>query len=170
MMTITYSLSASSIEKAIKDLEHYKKTMATKQRLLCERLATIGAMKVSLEYSLSAYVPKTHIDVRVEETDRGYKIIASGEDVAFVEFGAGAKHGGGYPGEVPINTNPGSWSLDPSVGKGHYADPNGWYLPRDKAEYPGQKSVGNPPAMGMYLASKEIKENIARIAREVFSE
>lgn len=160
--TIRVSLNAASIDRAITELNDYKAGLKSKGKLLCERLAAMGATKVSLGYARAAYTGDKDISVSVEESDKGYRIIAAGESVAFVEFGAGVKMGGGHPLNGQFGTGPGTYPN----GKGHWDDPNGWYLPKDKG---GAHTYGNPPAMVMYDAGKELREEILRVAKEVFS-
>lgn len=171
------SLSTASITSALKELRRIERDVSKKMDTMCKRLAEIGATRVSMEYARAWYVGPDYaangIAVSVEEADGGYKIVASGQAVAFVEFGAGAKYSGTYPtveGLDPALSSPGSWSSDPTVGKGHWDDPNGWRIPRDKVALSGEaRSWGNPPAMGMYYAGQDIRQNVERIAREVFA-
>ena len=155
-----------TIDRAIDAVRALRAQLDGKAKRLCERLADIGLRVADIKFATALYDGDDRVDVTVEPTENGYKIVATGQAVAFIEFGSGAKYGGGYPlntMQPSVNTNPGSWSLDPAVGKGHYADPNGWYY-----EY-GKKSWGNPPAMAMYYADKEMRQRIAEIAREVFA-
>lgn len=173
MKTITYNLSTSSITNVLRVLRREQNALTRKMNELCMRLATIGATVVSFDYSGAFYVGDKDVSISVEPTEdnNGYKIVASGQAVAFIEFGAGARYGGGYPEPQLASTyaTPGSWSTDLTVGKGHWADPNGWYLPNEKVGLSGEKhSYGNPPSAGMYHAGQEIREQIDRIAKEVF--
>lgn len=155
-----------TIDEAIKAVTAYRNGLEAKAKKICEKLASLGAMVASINFARAAYDGDASVNIDVEPTEKGYVITASGQAVAFIEFGAGAKYGGGYPlqtMEPHVDTNPGSWSTDPAVGKGHFDDPNGWYYAH------GKKSWGNPPAMGMYYASKEMRDNVLRIAREVFA-
>lgn len=157
-----------TIEEALNELRAYRSQLDQRIKEFYERIASIGATVASINFSRAYYDGVNDVSVSVEPTNSGYKVIASGQAVAFIEFGTGAKYGGGYLGNEtlnpPVDTNPGSWSLDPEVGKGHYDDPNGWYYAH------GKKSWGNPPANAMYYASKEMRERIEEIAREVFGQ
>ena len=161
-------LSYSSIQKAIKELEEYKAWVIRKAQELTERLATLGATVASLNFSRAIYNGINDVQISVEKIENGYKIVASGRAVAFIEFGSGARYGGGYPAEQtevdPAITQPGSWSDD--GGKGHWDSQSGWWLPKEKG---GGHSYGNPPAMAMYYAAREIEDKIKTIAQEVFS-
>ena len=173
MKRIEVRLSTDSITQALRELRKQKRETDKKMTQLCKRLAELGAIRVSLEYSRAWYVGPNNVSVYVRKSGNGYKIVASGQSVAFVEFGAGAKYGGGYPTEetkvppdIPV---PGSWSTDPTVGKGHWDSPNGWYLPNGVVGKSGENhSFGNAPTMGMYQAGQDIRASIEQVAREVF--
>ena len=158
----------TTLGKAAQDLQEViamKEKVTRKERAFAEKIAAIGATVASINFSRAVYDGDNDVSVSVEPTEDGYKVIAKGQAVAFIEFGTGAKYGGGYPKHdlnPPVDTNPGSWSTDPTVGKGHYDDPNGWFYEH------GKRSWGNPPNMAMYYASKEMKERIAKLAKEVF--
>ena len=79
----------------------------------------------------------------------------------FVEFGSGIKYGSGHPENAEYGMGPGTYPN----GKGHWDDPHGWYLPKDKG---GGHTYGNPPTMAMYDARKTIEQDLVRIVREVF--
>lgn len=159
-----------SIRGAIEKLDELNKSLDAKMNRICSELASIGARVASITF-LTSYYPGGHTtDVSVFPTNGGYKIVARGEDVAFIEFGAGAMYGYGYPSdaslEPPMDIGPGTWS-DSDFGKGHWDDPNGWYFTKN-----GERvhSYGNPPAMGMYNAGKSMRQELERIARKVFAE
>ena len=90
--------------------------------------------------------------------ENGYTVRASGEDVLFIEFGAGARYGYGHPEAAENGMGPGTYP-----GKGHWDDPNGWTIPN------GQHTYGNRPGMPMYNAVKTIEQQIEQIVREVFA-
>lgn len=161
-------LSYPSVQKAINELEEYKKWVVRKSEELTERLASLGATVASLNFSRAIYNGINDVQISVEPIENGYKIVASGQAVAFIEFGSGARYSGGYPAEeTEVDssiTQPGSWSDD--GGMGHWNAPRGWWLPKEKG---GGHSYGNPPAMAMYYAAREIEDKIKAIAQEVFS-
>ena len=156
-----------NIDQAILAVSELRKTIDVKAKTICERLANIGVNVASVYFSNAVYDGDKLVNVEAIPTENGYIVSASGQSVAFIEFGSGAMYGGGYPlqtMEPHVDTNPGSWSLDPEVGKGHYADPKGWYYEH------GKKSHGNKPTMAMYFASKEVHLAVNKIAREVLQQ
>lgn len=151
----------SSVDAAIQELQDYKSWITKKAKEIARRLADIGAVNVSLEYSRSAYVGQKDVQITVEQIKPDtYAIEASGETVLFLEFGAGIRYGYGHPNPTldGIKMGPGTYPSD----KGHWDNPRGWYIPGGKHTY------GNPPSAAMYITGKELRNRIEDVAREVF--
>ena len=98
----------------------------------------------------------------VEPQANGASLIALGDDVVFREFGAGAKtsnnpftHAEGLP---PIY--PGSWSE--SEGTGEFAHSKEGYWHHHKQRY-----YGLTPTLGMYNASRVMRDFVAQYVKEV---
>lgn len=159
--TITIELNNKSINSAIKELRKYSAWVAKKEDELRSRLAMLGATVASIRFSRAIYNGDNDVTVDVEDNGHVAVIRASGEAVAFIEFGSGIKHGYGHPQAGEFGFGPGTWSDGPD-GKGHWDNEKGWYYGS------GQHSYGNPPAMAMYSAVQEITENVTKIAQEVF--
>lgn len=159
MKKIAIELNAHSINKAIKEIKKLDAEWDRKIKEVLRKLAEIGATKASLAFSRAVYTGDNDVSVSVEPIENGYSIIASGEAVLFIEFGSGVTYGYGHP--EPMEYGPGTYP-----GKGHWDDPNGWYLPKSKG---GEHTYGNPPSAAMYRTGKELQQEILRIAREVFA-
>lgn len=165
-------LDKRSIAKGISDLKSYKKDLRKKADELCEKLAEYGADVVGTEYSsVEEWVSKSgnpDFSIEVLKRRKGYTIQATGEDVLFLEFGSGATYGDTHTdyadsegmvvegGNAPYG--PGSYP----EGKGHWNDPNGWYVMHNV------KSYGNPATAGMYTAKAEMERKIKEFAKEIF--
>ena len=156
---ITIDLSAKSIDSAIKEVRKYKAWVLSKEKELRQRLAMLGASVASIRFSTAIYNGTNDVTVRVEDDGSMATIYAEGESVAFIEFGAGAKHGYGHPQAGEFGVGPGTYP----EGKGNWDNPKGWYIPG------GEHTFGNPPAMVMYDAVQTITEQVTMIAKEVFS-
>lgn len=163
------SVTLRGLERLIQQLEQYPILIEQKAGELCSRLAEIGAINVSIQFSRALYTGPMDHNVAVEETPEGhYQIIVSGECVAFVEFGTGM-HDGVHPLESELGMHPGSWSDGP-MGKHHWNDPRGWYLPKDKWAADGTRhTFGNPANMPVYNTGQDLRREVERVAREVFS-
>lgn len=158
-------LDPESIKDAIAFFKDSEKWAKKKADELAKRLAEIGAEEARVHYAWAVGENNGNDDVsvRVEPMENGYKIIASGTDVFFIEFGTGTAAGSGYDKneiEPPVPVYPASWSR-------HHAKQfykNGyWY-------YGGKRYTKTTPYKGMYYASKKIRTSIKELAKEVFND
>ena len=154
MKTITVELSTASCNKALKELEKYQKQIKPKMLEVCKRLAEIGAQEANAHLKLA----NGNDDARIstEPMDGGYKLVMSGADVYFIEFGTGSYVEPHYQTSVPVFA--GSWSMEHSQ---KYAKQGWWW-------YGGEPLVGTEAYMPMYYAEKKMREEMPRIVKEVF--
>ena len=159
---IVAPLSVSGIQKIQDELKEYQRWQKDKAKELAERLAMLGASVASIRFSRAVYTGMRDSAVSVVAIQNGYAVKADGESVLFIEFGAGITYGTGHPEASEFGMGPGTYP----DGKGHWDDPNGWYLPKSAG---GGHTFGNPPAMPMYEARKQIEQELPRIVKEVFT-
>lgn len=161
MKRIKVRLGGSSIDKAIKELKSYEAWVKRKTAELTERLATLGAMEATVRFSRAYYDGKKDVSVSVEPIPNGWKIVASGQDVCFIEFGAGVYFNGSEPYPDRPKGIAGIGEFGQGKGKqntwGYYSDSGDLVL-----------THGTPAAMPMLHASRVMEQEIRRIAREVF--
>ena len=160
-MVIHMELNPSSIENAIQQLESYRDGLNRKAQMLCEQLASMGAMYA--EWNFSGVLYAGDIDYHVEVEERGenvYAIKASGRTVMLLEFGAGVRHGYGHPLASEFGMGPGTYP-----GQKHAFDPNGWWFRQGGTKI---HTYGNAPGMAMYNAAKDLRSEILKVAQEVF--
>jgi len=161
-LKIKVSLSPSSIDAAIKQLENYSKDLERKAQELCKRLADMGAMYAEWNFSGVLYAGDIDYKITVDRIDANtYAIKANGETVLLMEFGAGVKHGYGHPQAAEFGMGPSTYPN----GKGHWDDPKGWWF-GEKGNW--THTYGNAPGMPMYNAAKDLRKEILDIALEVF--
>lgn len=159
--SISVKLDAAAIGKAIKGLNAYNAWVKRKTAELMERLATIGAMEATVRFSRAYYDGEKDVSVSVEPIPNGWKIVAAGQSVCFLEFGAGVYYNGSepYPSRPPGVDGIGEYGQ--GKGKqntwGYYAENGDLVL-----------THGTPAAMPMLHASRVMEKEIMRIAREVF--
>lgn len=163
--TISMSLSIQSIDATISELKKYKQWVADKTNEIARRLAEIGAMEASIRFNGAYYTDgEKDISLSVERTETGYALIANGESVCFIEFGAGVY----FNGSEPYPSDPGR--PDGVVGIGQYGKGHGkqdtWVYKNENDEI--VFTHGTPAAMPMYHATKTMEKELLRIAREVF--
>ena len=103
------------------------------------------------------------VEVGIEARQGGYAVYADGEEVAFIEFGAGVYYNGAesYKGHRP-----------PEVARiGEYGQGKG---KRNTWAYYDENRVlhfthGNPPANAMYYALQDTISKLQTIAKEIFT-
>lgn len=155
-------LSVSGVQKLLDELQEYRRWQKEKAVELAQRLAMLGATVASIGFSRAIYSGMRDANVSVVAIPGGYAVKADGESVLFIEFGSGITYGSGHPEAQEFGMGPGTYP----EGKGHWDDPNGWWIPKSAG---GGHTYGNPPAMPMYEARKQIEQELPRIVREVFS-
>ena len=159
---IKCGLSEQDVNGAIAQLNTFKQKFLAKERELLRALAEIGLKEASVRFTTAMYDGVNDVSVRLDETNNGYVIMADGQAVAFIEFGAGVYHNTSEP-----YPNPRPEGI---VGIGEYGEGHGkrkaWGYYDDSGGLVITK--GNPAAMPMWYASEEIRNSILRIAREVF--
>lgn len=158
------TISMSKWEKALKDIEDYKKKFRENVKETVKQTVEIGKAEAEMRFSIAEYDGPKDVKVTSKVNKRSGTITAAGESVLFIEFGTGLE--AENPRDIPMDYYksaylPGSWSMGPE-GKGHWDDPNGWYYSH------GNRSLGNPANKCMYNAAKEMERMAPKIAREVF--
>lgn len=162
-MKIEISLNDKSINQAIKELEKYKRDLENKARIVVERLASLGATNASLGFA-RAVTSENDVQVTVEWVDSNtMRIRATGEEVLFIEFGAGITYGYGHPMAQELGYGPGTYPT--KLAKGKWDNPNGWWYSKDGNP---KHTYGNPPNAVMYDTMKMIEREAERVVREVF--
>lgn len=158
MRTITLQLSADSCQEAIERLKQYQQEIEPKLKEVCRRIAEAGAKEARAHLVLD----NGNTDATVSgpiPTGNGYKVVMSGSDVYFVEFGTGDDVNA-YTPNVTVLVAPGSWSEEHAK---KYMTYGFWY-------YNGVKLEGTPAYMPMYYAGKRMREETPKIMKEVFRE
>ncbi len=155
-------LDYHSVEKALRDLVAYKRWIKERCDELCRRLATDYALRTVAD--TYGYTEGGRITCTVEEIENGYRVVAEGTPVFFLEYGTGPAAGTGFIlGTPPVSTEPGSYS---ALHAGTYQD---WLDGGGEAEL-GPYKWTIQPRSGMYFAFKAASENVMKVAKEVFSE
>lgn len=155
-------MSITSIRQGIKHLQDYQEWIERKAAELVDKLAAMGAVNASIDYSRAIYDGTNDISVTVENWGENRRaIVATGSALLFIEFGAGVI-GGGHPMDGEFGYGPGTYP-----GQTHVPDPGYWWYTGDDGL--SHFSRGNQPTMTMYLTAKELRERVEEVAREVFS-
>ncbi len=143
----------------------YKKELNRKVNLFVERLAEHGAEIAWKRFSEASYDGDKDVTVTVENDGNTARVVASGETVAFIEFGTGTS----FP------DHPSGLFEHGTYGKGQGSNPKGWVYVGE-AGTGGQwlregvyRTKGNPPAMAMWTATTDMAAAISEIWREVMA-
>ena len=160
------SIRVKGLDRAIEVIRLQAKLSDERKEEFLKRLAEeFGeSLRVSFNSNWSLYIDNpSPILVGVEREGDGYAVYAQGDQVAFIEFGAGVFYNGsganyklGRPPEIS-----GIGEYGQGKGKqntwGYYDDTGALHL-----------THGNPPANAFYHASVDTRRKIRDIAREVF--
>lgn len=122
---LTMSLNPASIKQTIKDLDGIKRGWNMKAYKVCRLAAEALAEFINGEWSVGVTGYIGDIDAYAYavplDRNRGYKIVASGEDIYFLEFGTGVFATDSIPssyGAISVPVGPGTYSQ--SVGSGQF--------------------------------------------------
>lgn len=157
MKTIEFSLSQKSVLSALKKLDKELAKMDALLDMACKKLADIGYRVAFDGFSAAIYDGNKEFEMRIDKVEDGYAIVAEGQCVLFLEFGAGAKYGYGHP--EPQGFGPGTYP-----GKGYWNRPQGWWY----WDEGWQHTYGNPPSMAFHNARNQMLADVERVMKEVF--
>lgn len=159
---IEFGLNVRGIDRAIKELKVYRDSLEAKNKKFLEELADIGLIEATIRFEGAVYDRETHTDIEVKPIEDGYVIVASGKDVAFIEYGAGVHYNSPstYKGKKPTEI-----SEIGTYGKG-YGSRHVWGYPDGDGGI--KLTHGNPAAMPMWYASEEMRNAIKKTFVEVF--
>ena len=156
-------LDPKSVDKAIKELNAYKKEVERKTLALIDEMVKQGE-----DYAINSLA---HIDTgETLSSIMGYRngnkgVIVAGGNAIWIEFGTGVKNNG----SVGSSPHPKGEELGMKIGTygdGKGANPNGWWY-FDDGEL--KHTFGIKANMFMYKTSLELQRVCPELAREVFA-
>ena len=117
---------------------------------------------VITKYSLQGN-GNTDFTTSINPIDNGWELLISGEDVGFLEFGAGVFAGiepDDFVEEVPFPVEPGSWSESNE----HSSNPNARYFAKNGFWWwHNFRYTGLYPTRGMQAALDKIRDNVLSV-------
>lgn len=168
---ITIELTESGIDKAIKELEEYKKDIKRKTALLQDRIAKRIEEEADKGFA-SAIVDDLvrggyqKPDVTVNYTTKGdiSVVVAQGEDAVWVEFGAGVYHNGN------LGSSPHPRGSELGMTIGGYGQGKGKQRSWGFKDEEGTLHVtrGTPAQMPLEKAVLSVLDELPQMAKEVF--
>lgn len=166
---ISFALDTKSIDKAISELNRFRRDLNRKTDLLrnkiAERLAEQAqqGFRGAIVDDLVQGVPRcAQVEVTVDKRGAVTAVIADGQDAVWVEFGAGVYHNGAagsspHPAGAELGFTIGSFGTHGKSPAWGFYDKDGLHI-----------THGTPAKMPMALAVDAVCSDIAAIAREVF--
>lgn len=168
---ITVELTESGIDKAIKELEEYKKDIKRKTAILQDRIAK--RIEEEADKGFASAVVDDLVrggyqkpDVTVNYTTRGdiSVVVAQGEDAVWVEFGAGVYHNGN------LGSSPHPRGSELGMTIGGYGQGKGKQKSWGFKDGDGTLHVtrGTPAQMPLEKAVLSVLDELPQMAKEVF--
>ena len=176
---INLSLTQESINKAIQEVNDYRKWIDLKTQELVTELGNIGVQVASLKFKGALISGKNDVECRIEPKGKNQvAVMAVGEATLFIEFGTGVIYPDDHP-DKPIGL----------AGRGEYGkkkgkNPKGWdYVGTDEDQ--GNNAVykhsarnglnvyhtyGDPATKPMYKTVRKLEEQFVAIAWRVFND
>lgn len=165
------ALSMTSVYDALFDLEKFRKKLDKLATELPKALAAYGMVGASTRFEAGTYNillsgswSTPNIWVSAEPIENGWRIVANGKEVCFVEFGAGVYYNGGnssYLGRRPKGI----------VGIGKFGKGHGkqdvWVFTEGNDTIFTQ---GTPANNALYYTGQEIRRRIEEEARRILNE
>lgn len=172
---ITMNLSSKSMQAAIKELKAYQSDLNRKCEELCRRLIEAGIEVANAKIGESPLGKTITLQSKITPEKAGCKavLIAVGQikqsegyepfnTLLAVEFGAGIH----YNKTENPKANEFGMGVGTFPGQIHAFQEEGWYYLGNDNQW--HHTYGVKATMPMYHASKEIREKVVPIAREVF--
>lgn len=164
---ISFGLSVSEVNKAIQEIEAYKKDLNDKVEIFAKKLSELGLDTAKAIIQSHTASGSTIGSLRIETDTTGQitrmRVVVESEAILFLEFGAGITYNQG-------NENPKADELGYGVGtypnQTHAYDPDGWWYQDESGKW--KHTYGTKAVMPMYKASQAMAENAVKIAKEVF--
>lgn len=157
MKIVINPFDKSSIDKAIAQVQQYKRDFEQKENEFLRRLGELGVSVARTGYETADYDGNGDAEVRLIKTGDGFNVEAYGYAVGFLEFGTGVRYKEWDSSDMSY-TPPKHGTYGKLQGK----NPKGWFYA------PGAHTYGNPPAEAMKLARDMMVERVLPIAREVW--
>ena len=168
---IRCKLDSASIGQAIKELQDYRKGLEDKIRQLVESLAKEG-VEVAKAYAMAAQGDSEKPSDPVYTINPNGDIVTAqisitGDDILFIEFGAGIyyNNGNNHPKAAELGYGVGTYPSEHPPNRA--INPGYWWYKTDKSK--SNFSLGTEATMPMYHAAENARNTAIKKAIEIFS-
>ena len=173
-MNIKSGLNTIALGRAVAKLNRYAKLFeGSVADEICSNLAEIGLSGAFVRFGDALYDGLESIELNIEpfKTDDaiGYRIVAEGDTLMFIEFGAGVHYPDSHPLANKFKAKHGTYGK--GLGKNDY-----WFYTGQPGNAGGELAYGhknstithgNPANMPMYNTAQELREKVLDVVREV---
>ena len=171
---ISFGIGATEINRAIRELEKYKREFLQKVDVYRKRIADAisteaqsGFNSSEMDDIVNGGMRSPNVNVSVTERGDISVVVADGEDAIWCEFGAGVYHNGA------VGSSPNPYGVNVGYTIGGYGKGRGKQAVWGYYEDEGDKSSlvlthGTPASMPMYKAVQSVRDKAVSIAKEVF--
>lgn len=170
---IKMSLSKSSIDDAIRQVQDYKNMLDINISLFLDLLMGQGlniGRAILQSIPQSEYKGKCEVDfdpIEGKDGEFAARIYLSGSQALFIEFSAGEKFGTNSFQSLPNNSSYGSgYGKGTYPGAGHWNDPDGWWFKDESGQW--VNSFGTEAHAPMYWSDQMMRQMLVRDAKYVF--
>lgn len=163
----------TNASKIISKLQKYANGIDARMRTFIEKLGAIGLQEASMRYGQAQYdgTKSDYPEGPRWVGENTLEIAYSGSTILFIEFGTGVHYASdSHPQADEFGYTRGGYGHH--LGKldsWRYVGDPGTNGEKDEAHPGFIKTQGNPANKPMYLASKEMRDKVIEIAREVFN-
>lgn len=169
------NIEAKNLDKAVKNILQQQTMLKNINRYIekfTQKLADIGLDYATMSFQRAEYDGTNDVTVSIDvQKPNLVRVVASGKAVLFIEFGTGIYYPDDHPKAKELNMIRGEYGKKQGrkeswvyVGE---EGTNGTVIRRG----PNGNAVrtrGNPASRSMYLTADEVRDNIQKIAEEVF--
>lgn len=156
---ITFKLTPDDVRNAVKKIEKFKIGYKRKVNRTLDIVAdTCTQYLLGSYYSPLGYEGPIDVAVNMEKMPDGYKVIASGSTLFFLEYGTGIYAGPDPSGQQAVPAYPGSWS----EGHEQQFSTKGYWMYNRRIQF------GSEPAYAFFYLNQSIHEIVQEAIREVF--
>ncbi len=168
-MKITVNLG--NVKEAIDKIQAYKAYMEARNREFLRRLSELGVYVADVSFRHAQYDGTNDVVVVTRwEDDNKVLVVARGRAVTFIEFGTGVVYADDHPKAAEMGAVRGGYGDGHGSQRtwGYYGEPgtNGTSVPGKREDL--VLTHGNPASRSMYEAGKAMRDQIMKIAREVY--
>lgn len=147
-------------------IAQYAEELNAKAEEIVERTASEVYLQADSGFATAQYAGNNDVILDIQTSGNEAQVIASGEALPFIEYGAGVHYNGNPGGYVHPEPADGIWPIGMYGGAPSKGMKDGWFVPVQGIGY----THGTPAQMPMYKAKEAGKEAITEIARSVLDD